>query len=345
MTSASTTARRLHVVTTFDDAAWDALVARAEGGTFCHLSGWRNVIARAMRQTPCYLAAVDGDGAMHGVLPLVRLRSAVFGTRYVSMPYLNDGGALGSAEAIASLEREAQRISGGRLLELRIRGTPTDTDGDRRCEKVTVLLDLPSDEDALWKAFPAKLRSQIRRPQKAGLTMRFGPDQLDAFYRVWSENMRDLGTPALPHAFFRSIAEQFPEQLIVGCVYRDATPVAAGAGFLYRGEFEITWASSLRAWNREAPNMLLYWELMRHAIERGAHTFNFGRTTPGSGTHRFKLQWGGRTVPLAWRRLPVRAVNGSPGRAAELVSAGWQRLPLSVSRVLGPPVARLLPWW
>lgn len=345
MTTTAVAGGHLRIVSSLDDTSWDAFVEHAPGATFSHLSGWRGVIATSMGHMPCHLAAMDAAGAVRGVLPLIRLRSAIFGTRYVSMPYLNDGGAIGSDEAVSVLQQEAMRQSGGRLVELRVRGAVSSDDSDVNCDKVTVLLPLPDDVDTLFRAFPAKLRSQIRRPQKAGLVTRFGPEQLDPFYQVWSENMRDLGTPCLPRVFFERISETFPEQFIVGCVYRGDTPVAAGAGFLFRGEFEITWASSLRAYNREAPNMLLYWEFMARAIERGARVFNFGRTTPGSGTHRFKLQWGGTTLPLPWVRIPAPESSRSPGRTARLVSSCWQRMPLHVSRVLGPAVARTLPWW
>ncbi|MEX0907229.1 MAG: FemAB family XrtA/PEP-CTERM system-associated protein [Gemmatimonadota bacterium] len=342
------------VVTPLADAAeWDAFVEETPGATFCHLSAWRGIIERAMRQRTCYAVARAEDGGLRGVLPLVRLSSPLFGARLVSVPYLNDGGAVGDPDAIAALHAHAIGLaaSAGGRLELRLRslppGAPATHPGTSH-GKVTVLLDLPAEPEQLWSAIPAKVRSQVRRPQKAGMTVRFGLDQVPAFYGVWAENMRDLGTPVLPRSFFDEIASALPERFVVGCVYRDDVPVAAGAGFLFRGELEITWASSLRSHNRDAPNMLLYWEFMQQAIRQGAGVFNFGRCTPGGGTHRFKLQWGGRTVPLPWVQTGAGAgddAGASPGRAARLASTLWQRLPVAVANRVGPVVARQLPWW
>jgi lipid II:glycine glycyltransferase (peptidoglycan interpeptide bridge formation enzyme) len=193
----------------------------------------------------------------------------------------------------------------------------------------------------------AKVRSQIRRPVKEGMTARISADQLASFYHVFSRNMRDLGTPVLPRAFFERISRVFAREFVVGVVYRGERAVAAGAGFVYRDEFEITWASSLREFNASAPNMLLYWSLIEEMIRRGIRRFNFGRCTPGEGTHRFKQQWGGVDEPLPWRTWPddSGAVERGPGRVTRILSAAWQRLPMPIAERIGPPVARQLPWW
>lgn len=329
-----------------DPGEWDVFVREVEGGTFAHLAGWQTVLGQVMRHPTTYLTARVRDGRLAGILPLVEFRSRLFGSRLISVPYLNDGGPLGEPGAVQALVAAARDLSSRRsaTLELRCRAALESSGGEAR--KVTVLMDLPSESDALWKQLPSKLRSQVRRPQKAGMTMRFGPGELPAFYDVWSRNMRDLGTPVLPRRFFEAAARVLPDEFVIGCVYRDGVPVAAGAGFLFRGEFEITWASSLREHNRDAPNMLLYWSFMEHVIERGATMFNFGRCTPGEGTHRFKLQWGGESVPLHWITAPDAGSGDSgPGRLTQLGSAAWQRLPVSVANAIGPVVARQLPWW
>jgi hypothetical protein len=108
----------------------------------------------------------------------------------------------------------------------------------------------------------------------------------------------------------------------------------------------MTWASALRAYSRLAPNMLLYWSFMQEMITRGVRTFDFGRCTPGAGTHQFKRQWGGADVPLPWRQWSPRQVTAppSPDRPLyRLASAVWRRLPLALTNQLGPVIARQLP--
>jgi serine/alanine adding enzyme len=342
------------VISPLGDATeeWDAFVRSSDGATFCHLAAWRPLLAEVMGHQPVYLEARNPAGDMVGALPMFRLRSRIFGSRMVSMPFLNYGGPIGEASAVAALlERAVQeaRHAGVKDLELRTRtATPSRPTAlavtDR---KVTVLLPLPSEPEELWNAFKAKVRSQIRRPMKEEMEPRFGPEQVESFYHVYSHNMRDLGTPVLPKSFFQRAAAALPEESIFAAVYHEERPVAVGAGFLFGGEFEISWASALREHSRHAPNMLLYWSLMEEVIRRGATMFNFGRCTPGEGTHRFKRQWGGHDHPLPWLSWPKGRGEDSdePGRLVRLASAAWQRLPVLVANRVGPAVARQLPWW
>ncbi len=303
----------------------------------------------ALGHEALYLVAADDAQAWHGVLPLVRVRS-VLGHFLISVPFLNDGGPIGDGDAKRALTAyavaEAER-SGASLLELRSRH---DLDGPvvSSNRKITVMLTLPETVDALWdKTFKAKLRSQIRRPSKEGMTSRTGADQLPAFYRVFARNMRDLGTPVLPRAFFERILGVFGERVIFSAVYAaDGTAAAASCSLMWRDEVEIVWASSLREFNKFSPNMLLYASLMEESIRRQAHVFNFGRCTPGGATHKFKLQWGGHDVPLPW---PTWSRSGdssppSPDRPVfRLATALWSRLPMAVANRLGPVLARQLP--
>jgi serine/alanine adding enzyme len=340
----------LQVIAGFRDVeAWDTFVRADPGASFCHLSGWRRVVEDVLGRDYIPMAAVYGGGRLAGVLPLVRMRTLFLGHSLISMPFVNYGGPSGAPKAVEALTAaavaEAER-SGAGLLQLRCR-EPVHSELPRNDRKVLVLLDLPADEDTLWKGFSSKLRSQVRRPMKEGMVFSTGPEHLDAFYGVFARNMRDLGTPVYSRKFFEAIREGFGGDVVFATVELDGRAVAAACGFVWRHEFEITWASAVRDYNRLAPNMLLYWGLMREMISRGVGVFNFGRSTPGASTHRFKTQWGGRDVPLPWLEWATRpgTGDGGPSSLARLASRAWQHLPLRVAGMLGPPVAARLPWW
>lgn len=328
---------------------WDRFAAAQAGYTHFHRHAWRDVIARVFGHECIWLAA-RRDGELAAVLPLVRVRSAIFGHYLVSMPFLNYGGPLGDDEGIAAVVAEAEAIARrGRvkLLELRSRRElPIALPASHR--KITVVLDLPAaPAETLWKALDAKVRSQVRRPQKEGVTVRFGRDQVRPFFEVFSQHMRDLGTPTQPLALFEAIADAFPEDAWFGCAYLGDVPVACGAGFVWNGELEMTWASSLVAHKKIAPNMLLYWAFMERAVEAGLRTFNFGRCTPGSGTHKFKRQWGARDEALWWyQAAPGGGEASTPSPDDGAFSWGprlWRHLPMPVATALGPRIVRFIP--
>ncbi len=337
--------------------AWDGFV-RTQGVarhyTHCHLYGWRAVMRQALGHDAPYLVALDdSNGTIHGVLPLVRLKSMLFGHYLVSVPFVNYGGPIGTPAAIGALLTYAARMAdleGAKILELRSRydlGEFTGFHASHR--KITVLMDSSGGSDALWKRLPSKLRSQIRRPQKEGVTVRIGLDQAGPFYRVFSRHMRDLGTPVMPWPFFQSVVREFSDSALFAVAYHEGIPIACGGGFGWGragdSEFEITWASSLREYNRMSPNMLVYWELMKHISDNGVSTFNFGRCTPGGNTHKFKTQWGTTDQPLWWYEhaapgaRPMTEHSAGAGVATRL----WKHMPLGVANVLGPRLVRLIP--
>ncbi|HEV7389397.1 MAG TPA: FemAB family XrtA/PEP-CTERM system-associated protein [Gemmatimonadaceae bacterium] len=330
------------------ESDWDAFAASQHGYTHFHQLRWRSVISRIFGHECVYLAARAADAELVGILPLVRVRSVVFGHYLVSMPFLNYGGPLGSETGVRALVHEAIELARRdevKLLELRSK-VPLPIDLPVSHRKVTMLLDLPENPAALLKNFGGKLRSQIRRPQKEGVTVAFGQEQVEPFYSVFSRHMRDLGTPTQSRAFFREIANEFPKDCWFGCAYLGGQPVAAGCGFRFGDEFEMTWASSLRQYNRESPNMLLYWAFMERAINEGLRLFNFGRCTPRSGTHRFKMQWGSREEALWWYGLGATPEATTPSPTDGAYRWGpriWRRLPASIATAVGPSIVRYIP--
>ncbi|MEO8140995.1 MAG: GNAT family N-acetyltransferase, partial [Gemmatimonadota bacterium] len=257
-------------------AEWDGFVRAQPGWTHFHLYGWRRIFERVFGHECIYFAARDEAGRLAGVLPLVRVRSLLFGHYLVSMPAVNYGGPLGTAAAVQALVASAVELArndGVKLLELRSRQElPLDLPVSHR--KVTVVLDLPQGDPAkLMKSFDAKLRSQVRRPQKEGITFRFGPDQVGPFFEVFARHMRDLGTPTQSKRLFETIAEVFPDAWF-GCAWLGDQPIAGGAGFVWGSEFEMTWASSLYSFNRLSPNMGLYYAFMERAMQEGITLFN-----------------------------------------------------------------------
>jgi len=329
---------------------WDALVASQAGASTYHSWVWRDITAEEFGCRSHYLAAIDGAGDWHGVLPLVRLKSRLFGDFLVSLPFFNYGGALATGPAADAALLEAAGALATRLgvshIEYRDQrpreGWPVRTD------KVAMLLDLAATPDEQWAAFGSKLRAQIRRPEKEGATTRFGGAELvPDFYRVFARNMRDLGTPVYGQSLFRRIAERLPAGARVAVVYLQGQPVAAGFTLRHGDRVEIPWASSLRDWNRVGVNMQLYWSILKDAIGSGARQFDFGRSSVDAGTYRFKAQWGATPRQLYWHYWlkPGQAMpNLTPASPKyALAVRAWQRLPVVVANLVGPRIVRNLP--
>jgi serine/alanine adding enzyme len=333
-----------------DAETWDQAVHASRSANLYHLYGWRRVIEDTFGHRTFYLAAINDQG-IAGVFPLVQLKSRAFGHMLISVPFFNYGGicAESSESRHALLEAGIEKARALKADFLEIRADEEWSEPlPRKTSKVSMWLDLPDSKDELWKSLGAKLRNQVQRPRKEGMIAAVGREEmLDAFYDVFTVNMRDLGTPVYSKAFFRNILREFPDQAWIVTVSIGGTAVAAGflAGFRHR--LEIPWASSLRTYNRFSPNMLLYWTCLEHAIARGFRIFDFGRSTPGETTFRFKEQWGAKPHQLYWyywlpRGGAVPQVNPKNPKYQTAIKV-WQRLPVSLTRYLGPAIVKYLP--
>jgi FemAB-related protein (PEP-CTERM system-associated) len=332
-------------------AEWDAFVASRSDASAYHQWRWRHVFERAFGHETVYLAARDG-GQIQGVLPLVLFRSAVFGRFAVSLPYVNYGGVLAADDAAGrALLGQAERLATERgLIHLELRHTDVRfPELPSKRHKVAMKMELAANVDKAWEAIDRKVRNQVRKAEKSDLTVESGGMALvEAFYSVFARNMRDLGTPVYDRRFFSEVLGQFPDDTRVFVVrHTSGVAVAAGIGYRYRDTLEVPWASSLREFRSLSPNMLLYWHLIRHAVECGARAFDFGRSSPGDGTYRFKEQWGATPHPVSWEyrlltgtSLPDQSPKNPKFRAAIAI---WKRLPLGLTNLLGPRLVRLTP--
>jgi serine/alanine adding enzyme len=326
------------------DARWPRLAA--------HESGWSQALRDGLSHQSFDLTAHDGGGRVVGWLPLTLVKSLFFGKFLVSQPYLNSGGVwTAEASAAKALIDRAVALSDElqvKHLELRheVR-VEHDRLTKQRDDKVHMRLELPGNAEALMKSFKSKLRSQVKKSFENPFSVHWGRTELlSEFYFLFARNMRDLGTPVYSASLFESILGAFPGTSEL-CVVRLGSKPVAGALLLHnRGITEVPSASSLREFNATGANMWMYWQLLQRAIERGSETFDFGRSSLESGTFKFKEQWGAVPHPAVWQYYvrsgaPEDMRPTSPKRQ-RLIQA-WQKLPVWVTRWVGPSIVRGIP--
>jgi serine/alanine adding enzyme len=335
-----------------DGERWDAYVMDSKTSSSYHLIAWKNVIERSFGKKAFYILSEGENGSINGILPIVHMKSLVFGNFMVSLPYFNYGGICADHQEIGDqLLKEAINIARKQNVDhIELRHThPIDNGLPVKTTKVCMELKLPQKAEELWNGFSSKLRSQIRRPTKAGMYAKIGrEEELDSFYLVFSMNMRDLGTPVYSKEFFKNILREFPKTTWVCTVYtQEEQPVASGFLIGFKERLEIPWASSLRDFNHLSPNMLLYWFSLQFACENRYQVFDFGRSTQGEGTWKFKEQWGAKPIQLYWqywlkkgKTMPELNPKNPKYQASIRI---WKRLPVTLTKIIGPSIVKNLP--
>jgi len=350
-----------------DASIWDAYVSGSPEGLAYQLFAWKQATEAAYGFDCPYFIAEEKN-RICGVLPTVHVHLPFKKGQLVSLPYCDAGGILADRPEIASAlfnhaceyarKHEISKLEIRQPPPLPVPGNPDQSgagEGNsghadpapQPPEKVRMLLELPESSDALLSGFKSKLRSQVKRPARDGLAARLGGvELLNDFFPVFAENMRDLGSPVHCKDWLGRVLKAYGENARCGVVYMpDRTAAAAGIILCHNRIVSIPWASSRQRFNRFSPNMLLYWTFLRYAADCGYRFFDFGRSTPGEGTYRFKAQWGATSQPLHWQQWMANGKTGfrpatagftvSPGRTREILEQIIRKTPLPVATLVG----------
>jgi FemAB-related protein (PEP-CTERM system-associated) len=328
-----------------DRTAWDEFVLGATDGTVAHRWAWLDIVSETYGHRVIPLAGVR-EGVLAGVLPLVQMRSRLFGRRLVSMPFVDTGGlcTAGDRAAESALVSAAVDLAASGAWQLELRHTT-----DRpipltpSLHKVTLVVDLSGGEDAVWKQMHGNRRSQVRKARRAGLTASVhGSEALADFYRILAANLRDLGSPVHRRGFFHRIMDAFGDDACIVLVRDDDRAIGA-AMVLFHGDWAVMpWMASLRSFFPRAPSQLLYWQALCYGIARGCRVFDLGRSSPYSGTYESKREWGAEPVQLFWHRLHGGNSDGDVQRWQWMTEV-WRRLPVPVATLIGAAVRGGIP--
>ncbi|MFW5895670.1 MAG: GNAT family N-acetyltransferase [archaeon] len=205
--------------------------------------------------------------------------------------------------------------------------------------KIMSYLELKDSVEDQWNYWKSKLRSQIRKGIKNGVQVKKGrKEYLTEFYRVYSKNMRDIGSPVLSYKFFKNILEfyQHGEAKVFLAEYQNKT-IASSIVLTYKDFAEVCWASSLKEFNNTQANMVIYWEMIKHAVNQNYDIFSFGRSSKDSNTYRFKKQWNPKEKQLYFNYSHPQKISI---KKMTFLSKLWSKLPLFIANLIGPYISK-----
>lgn len=329
-----------------DAQQWDDYVLAHSAGTFFHRFGWKRIIEKTYGHKGHYLLA-EQDGRLCGVFPLGQAKHLLFGHSLVSVPFCVEGGALAdSDEILDALQREAMQLADSLGVDqLEVRSGRAQRDDWLRKEGLYVSFkrELSDDHDANLQAIPRKQRAMVRKGIKAGLEGELDAG-IDNLYEAYSQSVRNLGTPVFPRKHFQAIRDEFGSDVDVVTIRHQGTVVASVMNYYFRDQVLPFYGGGISAARSLAANDFMYWEVMRRAVEKGCRVFDFGRSKVDTGAYRFKKHWGFEPEPLVYEYYLVKAdevpdLNPNNPKYALFIKA-WKRLPIGISRAMGPWLAK-----
>jgi len=323
------------------DPAWLEFVSAQPEATLFHHPAWSHLLAEVYGYVPFVRAFVDDAGTLVAGLPVMEIRSALTGRRFVSLPFTDycpplvrqgeDSRALAQA-----LERD---WDGHTRLEIRA-PLPKQPHLHLWSHATRHILTIGRDERAVLASFDKDTRYNIRRGQRNGVTVALerSLEGMAAFYRLQVLTRHRLGVPVQPWRFFQNLHRQVVEPGL-GFVL-----LAQADGALLSGAVLLSWngtligkylASDAQRWAMR-PNYVVIWEAIRWACQNGYHTVDFGRTDHKDvGLRRFKRGWGTYEEPLTYSFLARKAPGPLGQRAQRALSCLIRHLPERVCCAIG----------
>jgi FemAB-related protein (PEP-CTERM system-associated) len=348
MTVGGTMTLAIHQLSDSDFARWDAYVSNAPEATFFHRAGWKTVLERAFGHRAYFLYAEE-NGEIQGILPLAQNKSLLFGNVLVSTPFCVYGGIVANDEVVAGALRQAACDLAHSLIvdALELRNIKASNVGwPQKSIYSTFRKSIDSDPDVNMKAIPSKQRTMVRKGIKNGLISEVG-DYWDRAYRVYSESVRNLGTPVFSSKYFNVLKEVFADDCGVMMITHQGQDVAGVVSFYFRDEVLPYYGGSVASARAiKGVNDFMYWELMRRSAEQGIKVFDFGRSKNDTGPYKFKKHWGFTPEPLHYEYALVNA-DAAPdvnplNPKYQLFIKAWKKLPLFAANLMGPVLAKNL---
>ena len=330
-----------------DFTRWDAFVEACTEATFFHRADWKIVLERAFGHRTHYLYA-ELNGEIQGLLPLAQVKSLLFGNTLASLPFCVYGGIIANSDEARTALREAacELASQLKVDALEMRNTQASGQGwPTKHLYATFRKEIDADSDVNMKAIPRKQRAVVRKGIKAGLVSEVASDW-QRLYRIYSESVRNLGTPVFSANYFKTLREVFAKDCGVLMITHEGKDIAGVMSFYFKDQVLPYYGGSVAQARSLKGNDFMYWELMRRSGEQGIRIFDYGRSKEGTGPYSFKKNWGFTPEPLSYEYFLVKSqampdINPLNPKYRFFVNS-WKKLPLPVANFIGPMLSKSL---
>ena len=337
----------IHEFTPADKPEWDAFVTACPDATFFHRAGWKDVIEQSFGHKTHFVYA-KCEGEIQGVLPLTHINSRLFGNALISNAFCVGGGPASintaAREKLIDYASNLLPVTGADFLEMRNATVERNGWIEKSDLYATFERTIEADEDANLKQIPRKQRAVVRKALKSDDLSADIEGHIDAFYKLYSLSVRNLGTPVYGKKLFANLKKEFGETCEVLTVRSNSQALCSVMSFYFRDTVLPYYTGGTFEARKKGANDYMYWQVMRRAAARGITNFDFGRSKKGTGPYSFKKNWGFDPRPIVHSFLlkpGSEMPNVNPlNPKYKLFINMWQRLPLPLANAIGPHIVR-----
>jgi len=338
-----------------DQCEWNSFIQRNDGPVYTHWS-WGEAVASYGHDFWPLVAREETTDAIAAALPVCHIESRLFGSQLLSPAFAERGAVV--------LDTDDRPTEAKRLLLDQTKQLADDLDvdfvslrgaqgGDAagftvKNRYVTFQIPVRKGMETTWGGVRDSRQRQINQAaDDDSLQLQVGNSRADLkqYYCLYLQTMHRHGSPPHSFDFFKLLWNRLYDEgkFRLSLIFHEGSPI--------NGMIDLSLGSTVYQWgvvndyeHRDCNGgSLLLWKSMEWAAENGYETYELGRTREGSGVYMFNKSFGGDKV---WyddmHYFPKREValpdpqNSKYERASEI----WKRLPLPVTRMVGPHVRK-----
>jgi FemAB-related protein (PEP-CTERM system-associated) len=332
----------------WDQFAWSA-------GTVYHTTAFQQVLVHSFGYTSLYHAVLDRDDQICAIIPLVVGRNLAWKKAGVSLPFVNYIDLCAVSEeafhfAIAALQELKDKHKLG-YIQLRLKEDKlADPSWSLDDHNHTFVLSLSEGEEKVLAMSSGSNRNHVRKVYKNDwFDVSFDPQNLDSFYKVYVRRMKQLGSPAQDILFFQKLFEYLPEHAYLLSVLDKETGQVAGGMILLTSPRNSTvyypYGANLSEYNSKYLNNFMYWEAVKFGIRNGYSRLDLGRSQTGSGTYKYKQQWGAEPQQLNYHTYDggLNKASGAPDKESlSFFIKMWKVAPSFITNPVGKRLIKYL---
>lgn len=327
---------------------WNDHVNRRTDTNFVDAWNWRDLMQKTYHLPTYSFWAKDENENICGLMALTHTRHPLLGSYLSTAVFDNWGGFYAdSSDAENALLSCAHKLRLKLKAEYAVIRLPRDltsypTGWQKDSNRAWYSLSLLGGADKIFAHLSQNLRSKVRRSMKQGFRARWGKRELlMEFHHTLSICMRELGSPLHPIQYYYNMFESIANSVDILLIDAPNRP-AIGSVLMIRWKDRavLLHGTILRTFRSNYAGNFMYWEVIRRYAEEKYISLDMGRSLSASGNETFKMEWKPARYELPeWydisENTPLPGLNQANPKF-KLARYVWQRLPLALTKYLGP---------
>jgi serine/alanine adding enzyme len=301
----------------------------------------------------CKNVSYDENG---NYIPLIRVRSKIFGNKIISLPFMDVGGIFGSSKNSFKilLKKIVESFKDTRIeiklndIEKNFQGFYRELEslgfGVRKAkQQFYILIENP---ETKWKKFHKHTRNDIRKAEKSSLKIVpiNNDSELKKFYTLYFDEMKRFGTPPHSRKFFLNLAHELKDKFYGLNCYKDNKLIASTV-LVKSEEVAYLWFNvSDQKYRNFRPNDLLYWANVKEAYREKISFIDSGQIDlnpqdkRSEGLLKFKQKWLGESHQKYLFTYPSEESESSKKEKLKKFRKIWSLLPNPIIKLIGPKI-------